>query len=111
MTAKISIDDLPEFDAAEYLNSTEARAAFLSDAMEEGDPAEIRRALNTVARSLGMSSIAGETGLGRASLYKALGDQGDPKFSTVLRVMAAMGLGLSARPLDGSDPELRTART
>ncbi|MCA1967958.1 MAG: putative addiction module antidote protein [Rhizobium sp.] len=61
---------------------------------------EIRRALNTVARSLGMTAVAEEAGLGRESLYKALGDNGNPEFATVLKLMRAMGLKLSALPID-----------
>ena len=107
MTNKIDVSTLPEFDEADYLDSAEARAAYLSDAMQDGDPAEFRRALNQVARSLGMGEIAAEANVGRTSLYKSLGEQGDPKFSTVLRVMAAMGLGLSARPLDPTEMDPR----
>lgn len=54
-----------------------------------------------------MGGIAAEANVGRTSLYKSLGEQGDPKFSTVLRVMAAMGLGLSARPLDPAESDPR----
>ena len=107
MTKTIDAGTLPEFDEAAFLDSPEARAAYLSDAMQDGDPAEFRRALGEVARSLGMAGIAAEANVGRTSLYKSLGEQGDPKFSTVLRVMAAMGLGLSARPLDPAESDPR----
>ena len=76
------------------------RAAYMAVALEEGDASEIRRALNTVARSLGMTAVAEEAGLGRESLYKALGDNGNPEFATVLKLMRAMGLKLSALPID-----------
>lgn len=72
----------------------------MAAALEEGDASEIRRALNTVARSLGMMAIAEEAGLGRESLYKALGENGNPEFATVLKLMKAMGLKLSALPID-----------
>jgi probable addiction module antidote protein len=35
--------------------------------------------------------------LNRESLYKALGETGNPEFSTVMRIVRAMGLTLSAR--------------
>lgn len=95
-----SIKDMPRFDAADYLATPEARADYIAAALEEGDAIEIRRALNTVARSLGMTAIAEEAGLGRESLYKALGDTGNPEFATVLKLMKAMGLKLSALPID-----------
>ncbi|MCM2473010.1 putative addiction module antidote protein [Rhizobium sp. CG5] len=66
----------------------------------KGDAGEIRRALNTVARSLGMTAVAEEAGLGRESLYKALGENGNPEFLTILKLMKAMGLKLSALPID-----------
>lgn len=95
-----SIKDMPRFDAADYLETPEARADYMAAALEGGDAVEIRRALNSVARSLGMTAIAEEAGLGRESLYKALGDNGNPEFTTVLKLMKAMGLKLSALPID-----------
>lgn len=60
-----SIKFLPRFDAADYLGTPEARADYMAAALEEGDAAEIRRALNTVARSLGIAGVTEEAGLGR----------------------------------------------
>jgi len=51
-----------------------------------------------VARARGMGEIAKKAGLNRESLYKALGETGNPEFSTVMRVVRALGLTLSARP-------------
>lgn len=95
-----SIKEMPRFDAADYLSTPEARADYLAAALEEGDASEIRRALNTVVRSLGMTSVAEAAGLGRESLYKALGENGNPEFATVLKLMRAMGLKLSALPIE-----------
>jgi probable addiction module antidote protein len=83
------------FDSAEYLDSDEAIGAYLEEALETEDPALITQALGTVARARGMSQIAKETGLSRESLYKALGAEGNPEFSTVIRVMQALGLRFS----------------
>ncbi|HEV7601846.1 MAG TPA: hypothetical protein VGO49_16520 [Bradyrhizobium sp.] len=38
--------------------------------------------------------------MNRESLYKALGDAGNPEFDTILRVIRALGLTLSARPAE-----------
>jgi probable addiction module antidote protein len=46
-----------------------------------------------------MTQIARETGLGRESLYKALSNEGNPEFATVLKVIKALGLRLRATPL------------
>ena len=56
----------------------------------------IAAALGDIARAKGMSQIARETGLGRESLYKALSPDGNPEFSTVLKVVRALGLRLRA---------------
>jgi probable addiction module antidote protein len=86
------------FDAADYLDSTEAQAEYMTAALETGDAEFIRDAVGVVARARGMTKIAKETGLSRESLYKALGETGNPEFATVMRIVRALGLTLSARP-------------
>src|SRR5438445_13778241 len=85
------------FDAAEYLDSEERQVAYITAALETGD-ADFVRALGLVARARGMGEIAKNAGLNRESLYKALGETGNPEFSTVMRIIRALGLTLSARP-------------
>lgn len=87
------------FDPAEYLDDSESIAAYLSDALESGDPAFIADALGVVARARGMSEVAREAGVSRESLYRALSTDGNPEFATVLRVMQALGLQLAAVPI------------
>ncbi len=84
------------YDSAVYLDSGEAIAAYLDEALKTGDPAFVGRCLGTVARARGMSQIARETGLSRESLYRALGESGNPEFSTILKVIQALGLRLGA---------------
>ena len=83
------------WDAAELLDSDEMIAAYLTAVFEDGDTAEIRRALGHVARAHGMSTLARETGLTREALYKALGDNGNPTLDTLLKVTKALGVRLS----------------
>ena len=52
------------------------------------------RELGVVARAEGMAEIAKQAGLTRPSLYKALSQGGRPEFSTVLKVINALGLKL-----------------
>jgi probable addiction module antidote protein len=63
-----------------------------------GDAAFVRDAVGIVARARGMGDIARAAGLNRESLYKALGEAGDPEFATMLGVLRALGLELTARP-------------
>ena len=88
-----------KFDAADYLDSPEAIAAYLNDAMDSGDTAELIAALGTVARAKGMSQVARDAGLGRESLYKALGGSAKPEFATVSKVMASLGLKVTVLPV------------
>jgi probable addiction module antidote protein len=88
------------WDPAEHLESDEDMAAYLEAALEDGDPALIAAALGDIARAQGMSQIARKTGLGRESLYKALSPDGNPEFSTVLKVVRALGLRLHATSVD-----------
>jgi len=86
------------FDAAEYLDSPDMIAAYLAAAFEEGDQALMRAALNDVARARGMSELQKETGLKRETLYKALGEKGNPTLDTLSKVLAAFGVRLSIEP-------------
>jgi probable addiction module antidote protein len=91
----MTIETMP-FDASEFLGSHEAQVELLTEAFESGDPAFVTHALGVVARARGMTSIARDAGVSREALYKALSDKGDPKLSTLLGVMKALGMQLSA---------------
>lgn len=88
------------FDSAEYLDGDEATSAYLDEALATCDATFVAHALGTVARARGMSQIAKEAGLSRESLYKALSAEGNPEFSTVIRVMHALGLRFSVTAAD-----------
>jgi probable addiction module antidote protein len=84
------------FDAAEYLAEPEAQAEFLAATLEDGTADEIRAAINTIARARGMSEVAKATGIRREQLYRALGEGGNPEFATILTVVRALGIKISA---------------
>jgi probable addiction module antidote protein len=86
------------FDPANYLDSDDARAAYMTEALATNDPAFIADALGVVARARGMTQVARDTGLSRESLYRALSVDGNPELSTLLQVLQALGLRLSATP-------------
>lgn len=86
-----------QWDASEYLDSPEAIAGYLEAAFEDGDPALIAAALGDVARAMGMTQLAGKAGVTREALYKALSPTGDPRLSTFLGVVKALGLKLAPR--------------
>ena len=98
MSNKVKVSELPEFDAAEYLNSEEDVAAYLTAVLEENDPALLAAALGDMARARGMSQIAKDAGIAREALYKALRPGSAPRFETIRRVCAALGVRLVAQP-------------
>jgi probable addiction module antidote protein len=90
--------NLTKWDPVDHLNSEADMVAYLEAALADGDPAVIAAVLGDIARARGMTRIARETGLGRESLYKALSPEGNPTFSTILKVIKALGLELHAIP-------------
>jgi probable addiction module antidote protein len=98
MTKRIKAANLPDFDAARYLDSEEAIAAYLTDILEANDPALLAAALGDIARARGMSEIAKASGISREALYKALRSDTQPRFDTISRVCAALGVKLVAQP-------------
>ncbi|MDO9085037.1 MAG: putative addiction module antidote protein [Anaerolineaceae bacterium] len=75
------------WDASDHLESEEDIIAYLEAALQDGDPALISAVLGDIARAKGMTQISKRTGLGRESLYKALSQDGNPEFATVLKVI------------------------
>lgn len=86
------------FDAAAYLETEEDVVAYVTEALASGDAATVAHALGTVAHARGMTQIAHDTGLSRESLYRALSADGNPGLATVLRIVEALGLRLTAEP-------------
>jgi probable addiction module antidote protein len=87
-----------EYDVSEQLRTPEEMAAYLDAWLEEApdDAAGIARALGDIARAKGMTQVARDAGLSRESLYKALGENGNPSFATVLKVARALGVRFHA---------------
>lgn len=88
---------ITKFDIAEYLDNDEMIKEYLNTVLEEGDSNDIVTALGHIAKALGMSKIAEETGLSRPSLYKALSDGAKPQFETILKVLRALGGNLNLK--------------
>ena len=98
MSKRIKVADLPEFDAAPYLDSASI-AAYLTDILEANDAGLLAAALGDIARARGMTEIAKSAGITREALYKALRPDSAPRFDTVSRVCAALGVRLVAQPV------------
>ena len=83
--------EVSKFDIADYLDSNEMIAEYLNIVLEEGDDSQIIVAIGNIAKAIGMTKIAEETGMSRPSLYKALSDGAKPQFSTIMKVLRAVG--------------------
>jgi probable addiction module antidote protein len=92
--------DLSEFDGAHYLHSATAIAAYLTDILGANDAALLAAALGDIARARGMTEIAKAAGITREALYKALRPDSAPRFDTVSRVCAALGVKRVAQVVD-----------
>ncbi len=87
------------FDAADYLNDQETIAEYLTAALEDPNPDVFLAAVRDVARARGMAQLAKDAGLGRESLYKALTPGAKPRYDTVLKLLHALGVKISATPV------------
>ena len=88
------------YDVAEHLRTPEEMAAYLDAWLEEApdDVSGIAKALGDIAQAKGMTQVALDAGLSRESLYRALSEDGNPSFATVLKVARALGVKFHAEP-------------
>ena len=91
--------EVSKFDIADYLDSNEMISEYLNTVLEEGNDAEIISAIGHVAKAIGMTKIAEETGLSRPSLYKALSEGAKPQFATIMKVLKALGSQIQINPI------------
>tara|TARA_B100000508_G_C11203698_1_gene154285 strand:- start:122 stop:409 length:288 start_codon:yes stop_codon:yes gene_type:complete len=80
-----------KFDIADYLDDNEMVAEYLNTVLEDGDASDVIAAIGHIAKAIGMTKIAEETGLSRPSLYKALNQDSKPQFDTIFKVLKAVG--------------------
>ena len=107
----MSIEIYP-FDPSEYLDSPEAIAVFMSDIMESNDPGVIADGIGEVAKAKGMTALSKMTGIGRERLYASFGKNGNPTLRSLIAIMQALGLQLSAKPIKkGKAKNIHTSST
>ncbi len=90
--------DLAPFDASDYLDNEETIAEYLAAALENPDQDAFLIAVRDVAKARGIANVAARAGLGRESLYKTLQPGARPRFDTVRRLLAALGVKLDVSP-------------
>jgi probable addiction module antidote protein len=89
---------LSKFDAADYLDSEETIAEYLTAALEDENPDVFLAALSDVAKTRGMAEVAKNTGLGRENLYKALAPGANPRYDTIIKVIHGLGVKITVTP-------------
>ena len=99
VSSKAKVTPTLAYDVSEQLRTPEEMAAYLDAWLEEApeDATGIARALGDIARAKGMTQVARDAGLSRESLYKALGENGNPTFATILKVARALGVRFHAQ--------------
>lgn len=89
-----NVEKVTPFDVADYLKTGEDIRLFLKESVETGNTKDFIHALNTAARAKGMTEVAKQIGVTRASLYKSLADDGNPRFETIAKIVEALGCKL-----------------
>ena len=89
---------LHDWDMADHINTKEEVYAYLQEALEENDTEAFFDVIGAIARSKGMMSIAKELNLSRESLYTSLSPNGNPLFSTVIKVLDIFGYKMQILP-------------
>ena len=90
-----------QWDVTDHPRTIEDVRLYLEACVDEdpGDGSLIRAALNDIARAQNMSRLAREIGMTREGLYKALSENGNPSFATVMQITRALGMELRIAPM------------
>lgn len=86
---------LSNFQTTDYLKTEADIKAYLQASFATGDSKLIAKALGDVAKIKGMSEVSRKAGLDRSSLYSSLSEDGDPKLSTVTKIIQNFGYTVS----------------
>ena len=89
-------DTFTKWDVTDHLRTKEDVCLYLEACAEEdpGDGSLISAALNDIVRAQNMSRLALDIGISRKGLYKALSEDGNPSFATVMGIVRGLGMQL-----------------
>ncbi len=82
---------LRKWDAVEYLKTEQDMVMYLNACLDENDPSLLVAALGDIARARGMAPLGDET------------LKSNPSFSSILKVMHALGFKLVAQPIQAQE--------
>jgi probable addiction module antidote protein len=95
----LDISGTNRHEASRFLDNPEIMAAYIAQSMQAGDMALVH-ALGEVAKAIGVNKVAQEAGVNRESLYKVLKGGTKTRFETIRKLMTAIGLELTVRPIE-----------
>ena len=96
---ELDLSNTKRFEASRFLNSPETIAAFLAEAMKANDAQTLMHALGEEAKAKGVNQFAQDAGVNLESLYKTLKGGDKTRFTTVQKLLLALGVELTVRPL------------
>lgn len=92
------VEGISDFDSAEFLNTKEAIAAYLSFAVQSGDAEHFKAALKVASRAEKMAKIAEVAGISREGAYKSLKPGTKTQMATIMGILDALGMSLAVVP-------------
>lgn len=88
-------EHITAFDIAEHLETDDDIRDFLRESANNGSQSDFIHALSIATRAKGMTEVAKQVGVTRASLYKSLAVDGNPRFETITKIVEALGCKLA----------------
>ena len=84
----------------EVLQDPDEAQAYLNACLMDEDPRVFLLALKDVLQARGgdMATLAKKANLNRENLYRMLSEKGNPKLTSIIAVLNAVGLHLSVQP-------------
>ncbi|KNX79403.1 addiction module antitoxin [Pseudomonas sp. 250J] len=106
----LELSNTNRFEASRFLDNPETIAAFLAEAMHSNDAQTLMQAIGEVAKAIGVNQFAQDAGVNRESLYKTLKGGDKTRFATVQKLMLALGVELTVRPLETANVYSKRSR-
>ncbi len=76
------------------------RAAYINAALEDGDPKILLAVLRDCVEAMGgISWLAHESQMTRVAIHRMLSSAGNPKYESLLKLLAPLGLRLNVSPV------------
>ncbi len=89
----------PEFDAAAIVNH-DTVTPMLRAAAADPDPRKLVDVVSQMARVVGVAEVASRGGIGSIpSLYRSLSPGHEPRWTTIVKVLAALGYRVIVEPM------------